>query len=226
MFLWFREHLPALAHIATILVAFASIVPMGAATIDLLGESRRIQSLIGVDAGDRGPCKPDQRIEVGEFCVFTPAEGRFRVAEGGASPPGQPRLAEGEIKVDWDSAGLTFQAAEIPNGDGAWWIEVAGAWHNAGSRSGICQEGDVIEPGQFCIEPNSRHQFRVYATDELVEGDNRPLYEGGYAVLFWWEDGEVPHPDNGRLHDQVVVSGDNFEAVRRSGASWEIVRAN
>lgn len=46
------------------------------------------------------------------------------------------------------------------------------------------------------------------------------------AMLFWWKDGEVPHPDNGRLHDRLVVSGDHFEAMRRSGASWEIVKAN
>lgn len=226
VFSWIRDRLPTMAHIATVVVAILSIVPLGAASSDLIRESNYIQSLLGTDSGDRGPCTPGQQIKVGEFCVFTPTESRFRVVESGANPPGQPRLAEDAVKIDWDLSGHTFQAVKILNGDGAWRIEAAGSWLNVGSRSGICRKGDEIKPGQFCIESNSRHQFRVYATDEFVEGDNRPLYPDGYAVLFWWRDGEVPHPDNGRLHNQVVVSGDHFEAVRRSEASWEIVRAN
>ena len=223
---WIRERLPTMAHIATVVVAILSIVPLGAASSDLISKSSHIQSLIGADTGDRGPCTPGQQIKVGEFCVFTPTEGRFRVVESGANPPGEARLATDRVKIDWDSSGHTFQATRLSDGDGAWRIDVAGLWRNVGSLDGFCRKGDTLDPGQFCIEPNSRHQFRVYATDELVADDNRPLYPGGYAVLFWWKDGEVPHPDNGRLHDRVVVSGDHFEAVRRSGASWEIVKAN
>ena len=248
MFSWIRDHLPTLAHIATVVIAILSVVPLCAASSDLITESRFIQSLIGANVGDRGPCMPGQQIEVGEFCVFTPTESRFRVVESGASPPGEARLVTDRVKIDWDPSGHTFQATRLPDGDGAWRIDVAGLWRNAGSLDEFCHTGDTLEPGEFCTEPNYGHQFRVYATDELNAGDKmiralcptgegddcRPLYASGYAVLFQFVGNSddlvnhVPNRRNGRLDGRrirCVDPADNtmvlFEAERQAEEGME-----
>ena len=173
-----------------------------------------------------GACRAGLEVRANEYCSWIDGVRRFEVYEDGAYSPWDTtaggELNRATIKVDFGPprGETTFQARSIA--PGAWEVLAAGDWINRGD----CTDGLIVAPGELCVERRSQQPFLVYATDEHVEGDNRPLYPGGYAVLFWWKDGEVPHPDNGRLHDRTVVSGDHFEAVRRSGASWEIVRAN
>lgn len=180
----------------------------------------------GLQVTDLGECRTGLEVRSSQYCSWAGSTRRFIVSDDGAYSPWDTttdsELNRATIKVDFGPPrdGTTFQAHS--NAPGVWRVLVAGTWRDLGE----CYTGMIVRPGQFCVERQSQQLFLVYATDELVEGDNRPLYPDGYAVLFWWKDGEVPHPDNGRLHDQVVVSGDHFEAVRRSGASWEIVRAN
>lgn len=178
------------------------------------------------DAGHLGECRAGLNVGVGEYCTWMGSHRKFAVTADGACSPwdalGVRTLNHETIKVDLGSPldGTTFQAKNVQSG--TWAVLAAGFWLSRGE----CAAGMQIDPGQFCIERASGEPFSVYATDELIPEDNRPLYPDGYAVLFWWRGGEVPHPDNGRLHDRVVVSGDHFEAVRRSGASWEIVKAD
>ena len=175
---------------------------------------------------DLGECRTGLEVRSGQYCSWMNSGRRFSVTDDGAYSPwdttSESELNPATIKVDFGPPldGTTFQARS--SAPGVWQVLVAGSWRDLGE----CYAGLIVQPGQFCVEPQSQQPFLVYATDEYVEGDNRPLYPGGYAVLFWWRDGEVPHPDNGRLHDQMVVSGDHFEAARRSGASWEIVKAD
>ena len=191
--------------------------------------TRRIAVLLETESSaptDLGECRAGLKVQENEYCSWIDDVRRFEVYEDGAYSPwdttSEGELNRATIKVDFGPPrdGTTFQARS--NGPGVWQVLAAGAWRDLGG----CYTGLIVAPGQFCVERQSQQPFLVYATDEFVEGDNRPLYPDGYAVLFWWKDGEVPHPDNGRLHDQLVVSGDHFEAVRRSGASWEIVKTD
>lgn len=193
------------------------------------GNTRHIAVLLEAESSaptDLGECRSGLDVQENEYCSWMGSVRRFVVTDMGAYSPwdttSEGELNRATIKVDFGPPrdGTTFQARS--SAPGVWQVLVAGAWHDLGE----CYAGLTVQPGQFCVERQSQQPFLVYATDELVAGDNRPLYPDGYAVLFWWKDGEVPHPDNGRLHDRTVVSGDHFEAVRRSGASWEIVKAN
>lgn len=173
-----------------------------------------------------GVCRAGLEVQSNEYCSWIDGVRRFEVYEDGAYSPWDTtaggELNRATIKVDFGPprGGTTFQARSIA--PGVWEVLVAGDWINLGD----CTDELIVAPGELCVERQSQQPFLVYATDEYVEDDKRPLYPGGYAVLFWWKDGKVPHPDNGRLHDRTVVSGDHFEAARRSGASWEIVKAN
>ena len=175
---------------------------------------------------DLGACRAGLEVQANEYCSWIDGVRRFEVYEEGAYSPWDTtaggELNRATIKVDPPPPDdrTTFQARSIV--PGVWEVLVAGPWLDLGR----CTARMTVAPGQFCVERESQQPFLVYATDELVDSDNRPLYPGGYAVLFWWKDGEVPHPDNGRLHDRMVVSGDHFEAARRTGASWEIVKAD
>ena len=193
------------------------------------GNTRRIADLLETESSaptDLGECRAGLEVRANEYCSWIDDVRRFEVYEDGAYSPWDTtaggELNRATIKVDFrpPREGTTFQARSVA--PGVWEVLAAGDWINLGD----CTAGLIVAPGQFCVEQQSQQPFLVYATDEFVEGDNRPLYPDGYAVLFWWKDGEVPHPDNGRLHDRVVVSGDHFEAAWRSGASWEIVKAN
>lgn len=210
-------------------VISANTTAIGVSSRETAKNTRRIADQIEESAApptDLGVCRAGLEVQANEYCSWIDGVRRFEVYEDGAYSPWDTtaggELNRATIKVDPDPPDdrTTFQArSTVP---GVWEVLVAGYWIDLGG----CTARMIVQPGQFCVERQSQQPFLVYATDEFVEGDNRPLYPGGYAVLFWWKDGEVPHPDNGRLHDQLVVSGDHFEAVRRSGASWEIVKAN
>ena len=179
------------------------------------------------DVTDLGICSADLRVRAGQSCSWPNSVRRFIVTDGGAySPwdvPWSSELNRDTIKVDEGSplTGATFQARNVePEG---WTVLVASAWVHRGK----CLEGLIVQPGELCTEGRSQQPFLVYATDELVSSDDRPLYPDGYGVLFWWRGGETPHPDNGRLHDRIVTSDDHFRAERLTdSASWRIARAD
>ena len=179
------------------------------------------------DVTDLGVCRADLRVRAGQSCAWTNSVRRFVVTDSGAySPwdvPWSSELNRDTIKVDEGSplTGTTFQARQIE--PGVWTVLVASAWVHRGK----CLEGLIVQPGDLCTESRSQQPFLVYATDESVLGDDRPLYPDGYGVLFWWRGGETPHPDNGRLHDRIVTSDDYFRAERLTdSASWRIARAD
>lgn len=208
-----------IAHLVSILVGIFTLPVVLLTAYDLISGDTILEEAIGIEPGNQGACAVGMVVDVGEFCVFTPTEGRFRVIESGANPPGEARLATDQVKIDW-SSDHTFQATRLPDGSGAWRIEAAGLWRNAGSRDGFCHKGDTLEPGEFCTEPNTEDHFRVYATDELnaddktiramcpteIGNDCRPQYASGYAVLFLFvgtkDDlvNHVPNRHNGRLN--------------------------
>ena len=210
-------------------VISANTTAIGISSRETAKNTRRIADQIEESTApptDLGVCRAGLEVQANEYCSWIDGVRRFEVYEDGAYSPWDTtaggELNRATIKVDPAPPDdrTTFQArSTVP---GVWEVLVAGDWLDLGG----CTARMIVASGQFCVERQSQQPFLVYATDELVEGDNRPLYPDGYAVLFWWKDGEVPHPDNRRLHNRTVVSGDHFEAVRRSGASWEIVKAN
>lgn len=236
-----------IAHAVSILVGICTLPVVFIAAFDILSGGTLLERAIGVDPGNRGDCAVGMLVDVGEFCVFAPTQGRFRVLEDGANPPGEARLATARVKIDWDLSGHTFQATRLPDGDGVWQIEVAGLWRNVGSLDSYCRKGDTPAPGEFCIEPNTKHQFRVYATDELNTGDEairamcptgegdkcRPLYANGYGVLFQFGSANepildrIPNRHNGRLGGREIrcidpTSGVTvFEAKRQTEEGTE-----
>ena len=225
-------------HWATIAIAIVTVW----AFIDVITDGTQLRSVFGPEVGYRGECDPGQELVANEFCVFAPTQGRFRVVANGAIPPGETRLAEEMIKVDWDDSGHSFQAVRLPREDGVWKIEVAGLWNDVWDGTRLCQAGDQLTAGQFCIEPTTRERFRVYATDELNAGDRqirqqcptgdgddcRQLHQAGYGVLYWFVGHStelltyVPNQWNGRLDARRIycvdrVSGDVlFHAERQS----------
>lgn len=196
---------------------------------------------------DLGLCREDMRVNPGQSCSVWGAPYTFEVpngAGGGAWSPCDQReaydLNNARIKVDVEVGGAcgrlpvgwTFQAERV--GD-AWFVRAVGQWRNVGE----CANGRVVSPGEYCTVsrwwtgPNNPTpvEFRVYAVDELVPSDTRPLYsKGGYAVLYYWPGGERPDPNNGRLHHgQVRYSrgGFHFEAQKmRYRGEWQVIRAH
>ena len=161
---------------------------------------------------DLGDCSPGVEVEEGRYCRFVVAGGSggtFRVAEEGAYPPGQSVRQPSSAKVDWDGFNFTFQAVRLPEGSGTWRVLSAGMWHDIGGNdvNGNCQVGDVLQLGQFCVERTTGAPFRVYGADQLYRGDGRPLFESGYAVLYWFQDGTIPSTDNGLLMPERVELG-------------------
>ena len=205
---------------------------------------------LGQRPTDLGQCEDDMRVGLGQSCWVPNAPARFVVpddANGYAWSPCDQHdvpgnLNEARIKVDVEQPGAcgnlpkgwTFQAERV--GD-AWYVRVVGQWKNAGE----CASGQEVSPGEYCTVSLWRTgpgdltpvQFRVYAVDELVPSDRLPGSEralhsaGGYAILYYWPDGEQPHADNGRLHYGKVRHPANgvalFEATKlRHRGKWEI----
>ena len=203
-----------------------------------------------------GECEEDMRVGLGQSCWVPGAPYKFEVlgdevlgddAGGKAWSPCDQRTANNlnnaRIKVetwtpsrDRNCPGLpaywTFQAERV--GD-AWFVRAVGRWEKVDENMGVCTKGLVVRPGQYCTVPHwetgpkDRYpaRFYVYAVDDLVPGDKRPLYsKGGYAVLFYWPDGERPDPENGRLHHGRVRysrDGFHFEAQKtRLRGEWKV----
>lgn len=237
-----------IAHAVSILVGIFTLPIVLVAAYDVVFGDTLLEEAIGVEPGNQGNCAVGMVVEVDEFCVFKPTEGRFRVVGSGANPPGEARLATDRVKIDWDSSGHAFQATRLPDGDGAWRIDVAGLWRNAGSLDDFCHTGDTLEPGEFCTERNTNRQFRVYATDELDANDKairamcptgdgdkcRALHANGYGVLYQFGPNSepilerIPNGYNGRLDGRRIRCVDStdgtmvlFEAERQAEAGEE-----
>ena len=188
-----------------------------------------------LDDSNRGECISDMIVHIDEFCTFSPTEGEFRVSESGAIPPNEPRLVTDAVKIDRDDVNITFQAARIGS---SWRIYAAGPWRGVDGKNVFCEIGNILQPGEFCIDPTTGRQFRVYATDEHNSGDLklnqectregldkcRPLHEQGYAVLYYFIGDEndrstyTPNSSNGRLGDNSISCKDSsknvFNAIR------------
>lgn len=187
-----------------------------------------IPEILGTtNPGDLGECAPSMEVAIREFCEYEVAarlSGTFRVERGGAYPPGQSSLKKDAIKVDWDQFNYTFQAIRLDGDSATWRIEVTGEWEEVGDGP-HCAVGDELSPGQFCVESKTGAPFRVYATDQLYEGDARVPYVEGYAVLFHRPEEIAPNPDSPRLNDKVVKHEESsFRAERIAGTKmWRIV---
>ena len=178
-------------------------IPLPVSLPEVLGTTR---------PGDLGSCSPGMEVREGGYCQFVVAGGgggTFRVAEGGAYPPGQSARQSSSAKVDWDNFGYTFQAVRLPDDSDTWRVLSAGPWRDIGGSdvNRNCQVGDVLQLGQFCVERRTGAQFRVYGADQHYRDDNRPLFESGYATLYWFEGGEIPSPDNSLLEPERVELG-------------------
>ena len=184
-------------------------------------------------------CRANTEISLDQSCSWLGTPQQFKVVAEGAYSPWDVdinrSLNENAIKVDvgYPLNGTTFQANRT--GPDTWTIFAAGRWQDLGT----CEKDQIIRAGQFCLEPYSGQPFLVYATDELVDSDRRDLYVTGYGVLFWWKDGQTPHPvENGRLRpDEIVCRSANtgsilFKATRQSGKlglehqdTWKIIKS-
>ena len=183
--------------------------------------------------GELGDCKAGMEVGVDESCRFvvdSQTGGDFQVTGLGAYPPTQSGLQQEGVKVDWDGTRTTFQAVKLGDAGGqergAWRIEVAGKWEDIHHGASFCRIGDALEPGQFCVESETRAQFRVYATDQLYGGDARSVpFLGGYGVLFYRPEEIASDPNSPRLDDRVVTHG-SFRAERiMHTKNWVVVGA-
>lgn len=191
---------------------------LASALIKMAGDLEEIARLVGPPRSI-GTCQAGQLVGFNQFCEVV-GKGSFYVMDLSARSPWDRAddfdLNPRSIKVDdpeprlgWEDV-FAFQAS-IESETSDWRIHVMGLWEDLGD----CERGLSVRPGQFCKEPNTNKSFLVYATDEEVPGDERPLYLNGYGILFWKKDDKIPDPgDNGLLRpDKIVCSTTTGQSV-------------
>lgn len=163
---------------------------------------------------ERNDCSPGMVVSSGESCYYPASNYQFRVSTAGASVLGSTGIQLQNIKVDYNSDQYAFQARRLENST-SWLIEVAGKWVDAGDpRTGLCEVGVIVRPGEYCHDPATGAAFRVYATDQEHIGDQkRSPYPEGYGVLLYWLSEKKPSEGPPLLADDEVYHG-GFRAVR------------